>query len=104
MRGKAPRDVQEGCLTGLGCAGTWEHIRGGEKEKGNRIKGKSGLNTKGDLGKGSTCSHECPESGTGLLWVKNPGRDGDKSRLQERTVALLAQRDGISATASAPLR
>lgn len=60
-------------------------MRGGEKEKGNRIKRNSSLNTKGDLGKGSTCSHECPESGTRLLWVKHPSGDGDKGRRQETT-------------------
>ena len=53
------------------CGDTGTHQRG-EKEKGNWIKGKSSLNTKGDLGKGNTRSRECPGSGTGLLWVKHP--------------------------------
>lgn len=57
-----------------------KHQRG-KTEKGNRIKEKSSLNTKGDLGKGSTHSRECPESGTGL----HRSRDSDKGGLQERT-------------------
>lgn len=85
VRGKVPRDVRESCLTGPGCAGTREHIRGGKKEKGNRIKGKSSLNTKGGLGKSSTPSCQCPEDGTGLPRAKQPGGDGDTGRLRERT-------------------
>lgn len=56
---------------------TGTHQRG-KKEKGNGIKGKSSLNTKGGLGKGSTHRRECPGSGTGRLWVKHPGGDGGK--------------------------
>lgn len=85
VRGKVPRDVRESCLTGPGCAGTREHIRGGKKEKGNRIKGKSSLNTKGGLGKSSIPSRQCPEDGTGLPRAKQPSGDGDTGRLRERT-------------------
>lgn len=70
VRGKVPRDVRESCLTGPGCAGTREHIRGGKKEKGNRIKGKSSLNTKGGLGKSSTPSRQ--RMGQGCPGLSSP--------------------------------
>lgn len=91
--GTAPRDAQESCLTEPGCTGTRNTSEPRKKEKGNQIKAKSSLNTKGDLGKSGTCNCERPGVGQSCSGLSTPEETVPKAGCREGQ-GLLAGAEG----------